>query len=99
MLSEMKTFIWHNGRPQAMRSYNDDLIMSCAVGCWVRDTALSANQREMEYQKAFIGAITKQTSNIDTRIRGQVDRKNLSFNERASQHASTVQNFPWLFKG
>ena len=54
LLAEMRTFVWQNGRPQAMRSYNDDLIMACAVGCWVRDTVLATNQRDVEYSKAFM---------------------------------------------
>ena len=49
LYNEMKTFVWNNGRPEAMRSYNDDLIMSCAIGCWVRDTALIENKRNIEY--------------------------------------------------
>ncbi len=52
---ELKTFIWHNGKPQAMRSYHDDLIMSLAIACWVRDTALQTNQRDVEYKKAMLG--------------------------------------------
>ena len=40
LLNEMRTFIWNNGKAEAMRSYNDDLIMACSIGCWVRDTAL-----------------------------------------------------------
>ena len=28
LLNEMETFIWHNGKPQAMKKYNDDLIMA-----------------------------------------------------------------------
>ena len=27
-INEMKTFIWRNGRPQAMKGYHDDLIMA-----------------------------------------------------------------------
>ena len=99
MISEMKTFIWHNSRPQAMRSYHDDLVMACAVGCWVRDTALAANAKNLEYNKAFIGAITKLNKNIDTRIPGQVKHKDLTLAERASKHSATVEQFPWLFKG
>ena len=40
VFNEMKTFIWKNGKPQAMKGYNDDLIMALAIACWVRDTAL-----------------------------------------------------------
>ena len=56
LFNELETFVWQNGRPQAMRMYNDDLVMAFAIGCWVRDTALEVNQRDVEYAKAFLGA-------------------------------------------
>jgi|TARA_E500000318_G_C3550750_1_gene208768 hypothetical protein len=99
LLSEMKTFIWNNGRPEAMRSYNDDLIMACAVGCWVRDTALSVNQLQSDYSKAFIGAITKSSNDLDTRIKGMIGVQSLKMKETMNKHQSAVTNFPWLFKG
>jgi hypothetical protein len=99
LLAEMKTFIWNNGRAQAMRSYNDDLIMACAVGCWVRDTALAVNERSLAYDKAFLGSITKTTSTMDTRIKGMIGVKNMKMQEDMSTHAKTAAEFPWLFKG
>ena len=99
LLSEMKTFVWNNGRAEAMRSYNDDLIMACAVGCWVRDTALAVNQRDAEYSKAFIGAITKSQNNLDTRIKGMVGTQNLKMQDSVNKHIKATTDFPWLFKG
>ena len=99
LLSEMKTFVWNHGRAEAMRSYNDDLIMACAVGCWIRDTALASNQRDLEYNKAFLGAITKSSNQLDTRIKGMIGTKNMKLREGVRKHASAVQEFPWLFKG
>jgi hypothetical protein len=99
LLSEMETFVWNNGRAEAMRSYNDDLIMSCAVGCWVRDTALATNRRDAEYSKAFIGAITKNTNELDTRINGMISTKTNKMKEDMRSHNQTIDNFPWLFKG
>jgi hypothetical protein len=99
LFSEMKTFIWHNGRPEAMRSYNDDLIIACAIGCWVRDTALSASERDMEYNKAFIGNITKTTNELDTRINGMVGTRKLKMVEDMNQQQQVYNDFPWLFKG
>jgi len=72
LLSEMKTFIWHNGRPQAMRSYNDDLVMSFAIGCWVRDTVLVENQRLVEYNKNALSAISTSTRTMSTTIPGMI---------------------------
>tara|TARA_B100001057_G_scaffold501174_1_gene621540 strand:- start:1635 stop:3221 length:1587 start_codon:yes stop_codon:yes gene_type:complete len=99
ILSEMKTFVWNNGRAEAMRSYNDDLIIACAIGCWVRDTALSANQRDAEYAKAFIGSITKSTNELDTRINGMIGTKNMKMQEEFNKQQSAHVNFPWLLKG
>jgi hypothetical protein len=99
LLAEMKTFVWNNGRAEAMRSYNDDLIMACAVGCWVRDTALTANQRDIEYSKAFIGAITKTSNELDTRINGMIGTKNLKMQDTFNKHQDATTQFPWLFKG
>ena len=56
-ISELETFIWKNGKPIAMDSYNDDLIMSLAIGLWVRDTALRLRQEGMDLMKASIGNI------------------------------------------
>jgi hypothetical protein len=99
LLSEMRTFIWNNGKPESMRSYNDDLIIACAIGCWVRDTALINNQRDIEYSKAFIGSILKTNSEIDTRIRGMIGKKDLKLQEQLNQQSKAYSDFPWLFKG
>ena len=99
LLSEMKTFIWNNGRAEAMRSYNDDLIIACAIGCWVRDTALAINQKDAAYAKAFIGSITKGTSELDTRIKGMVGTHNLKLKDKMTKQANNYEQFPWLFKG
>ena len=69
-MEEIKTFIWHNGKPQAMRGYSDDLTMALAIGCWVRDTALTVNQRNVEYQKAFLSSIQTTNRTLKTTIPG-----------------------------
>lgn len=40
LLSELKTFIWKGGRATAADGFNDDLIMSLAIGLWVESTNL-----------------------------------------------------------
>jgi len=71
LANEIKTFVWHNGRPQAMRSYNDDLVIATAIGCWVRDTALTTNKREVEYKKMLLGSISVSSKTLNTKIEGQ----------------------------
>lgn len=53
-LNELETFIWKNGKAQAMDGYNDDLIMALGIGLWVRDTALRLRQEGIDLAKATL---------------------------------------------
>jgi len=53
-LSELDTFIWKNGKAQAMEPYNDDLIMALGIGLWVRDTALRLRQEGIDLTRTSI---------------------------------------------
>ena len=99
LLSEMKTFVWNNGKAEAMRSYNDDLILACAIGCWVRDTVLSENSQALEHKKAALGAMFTTKTNLDTTIPGMNTYKNRSTFDTMVKANKTYQEFPWLFKG
>tara|TARA_R110000744_G_scaffold9052_7_gene29473 strand:+ start:3823 stop:5472 length:1650 start_codon:yes stop_codon:yes gene_type:complete len=39
-ISELETFIFHNGKPQATEGYNDDLVLSLSIGMYVRNTTI-----------------------------------------------------------
>jgi len=95
LTAEFRTFIWHNGRPEAMRGYNDDLTLSFAIACWVKDTALTANRRAMEYNKAFLDAMTTSKTTINTTIPGMNGYKEVKKNVKISEQ----QEFSWLYKG
>jgi len=99
LINEFKTFIWNNGRPQAMRSYHDDLIMSFAIGCWVRDNVFSENQREMQYKKAILNSIRKSDSIMNTTISGMQGYMPVKNNEAAREDVKQRKEFLWLFKG
>jgi hypothetical protein len=99
-LNEFKTFIWNNGRPEAMRSYNDDLTMALAIGCWVRDTAFEAGKLEQQYREAFVDSMFVASTKLNTQIKGQegyrADNTTLDQRQKAIQQ---MQQFGWLYKG
>jgi hypothetical protein len=99
LLSEMKTFIWHSGRPQAMRSYNDDLVMSFAIGCWVRDTVIIESQKNIEYTKSFIGGMSVASTNISTSIPGMTGHKVTKENQRSEEATGFNEQYIGLIKG
>lgn len=57
-LDELYAFIWNGNRAEAMKGYNDDLVMALAIGLWVRDTALQLGQLKIEATKANLDSIT-----------------------------------------
>jgi len=97
LCNEMETFIWSNGKPQAMRGYNDDLIMSMAIGCWVRDTALTANEREQEYREAFFNSLVSTNKKFDTTIPGMLGYNDMG--KKQEEAAQQHQQYIWLMKG
>ena len=51
LIDELFVFIYNNNRAEAMAGYNDDLVMSIAIGLWVRDTALRLRAEGIALQK------------------------------------------------
>tara|TARA_R100000995_G_scaffold84209_1_gene62215 strand:+ start:4456 stop:6042 length:1587 start_codon:yes stop_codon:yes gene_type:complete len=99
LINELDTFIWRNGKPEAQRGYNDDLIMACAIGCWVRDTVLIENKRDIEYKKAFLNCIMTNKTHIDSRIPGMTRPKQTELFEKAISEKKKMNEFLWLLKG
>jgi len=63
LYEELNVFIWNGAKAEAMRGYNDDLVMSLSIGLWVRDTALKLRSEQMAYTKNMLSGIKKITSN------------------------------------
>jgi hypothetical protein len=68
----METFIWVNGRAEGKGGYNDDLVMSLATACYVRDTALKFAQQGIDITNAALKNWHKTTPIITP---GQTSKK------------------------
>ena len=63
LLDEMRVFIWKNGKAQAHSGYNDDLVISYAIGLYIRDTALKMRQQGLDLTRQQLKSFT----NLNTR--------------------------------
>ena len=95
--NEIKTFVWHNGRPQAMRSYNDDLVIAACIGCWGGGTALTANQREADFKKALLTSISVSSTKLNTKIEGQHGFKGSQGTFKGTD--GKTHDLNWIIKG
>jgi uncharacterized protein YeaC (DUF1315 family) len=98
LVDEFKTFIWNNNKAQAMRSYHDDLVMALAIGCWVRDTALTTNQRDLEYNKAMVGSMMLENKTFQTQNPGS-NPMSQGLTQEQREIQKQYGDFVWLLKG
>jgi len=99
MVNEIKTFVWNNGKPQAMRGYNDDLVMSLAIACWVRDTVITTSKRDIEYATAMLEGMVVANTSLNTAIPGMHGFKNHDMYDKIEEQKKNQSEFFWLYKG
>ena len=59
--------IWKNGKVQAQKGKNDDLVMSLAIGIWLYDTSPILTQQGQTLANAMIEAFAVNSrNNTDT---------------------------------
>jgi hypothetical protein len=56
LTSEMKTFVYKNGRPDHMDGYHDDLLMSLAMSLWVMEHSFKKLERLEKQNKAILSS-------------------------------------------
>jgi hypothetical protein len=62
----MKTFIWKGGKAQAMRgNYNDDLVISLAIGMWLYDSSSDHSRNSAALNKAMLEGMSVKTNTLD----------------------------------
>ncbi len=95
VMSEMRVFIWKNGKAQAQDRYNDDLIISCATALYVRDTALRLRQQGMDLARAQLSSFTALNARNNAIIQNVGIQKE---NPYIIKTADGEEDISWLLK-
>ena len=82
-----------------MRSYHDDLVMALAIGCWVRDTALEVNKKDLEYSKVMLNSLKSSKSTMNTKISGMIGYSTGPIKQETIEAREEQKEFLWLLKG
>lgn len=111
MTSEMKTFVYKNGRPDHMDGYHDDLIFAMAMCLWTLEHSFKKLEKLERQAKAMLGSwIATTPSNQPEVPRGNsfVSRENRhkaatpppKFNPIVSRNMQDpTGQYMWLFSG
>lgn len=95
LMSEMRVFVWKNGKPQAQDRYNDDLIISCATALYVRDTALRLRQQGLDLARAQLSSFSNLNQKNKAVIRSVGSQQN---NPYLIDNGYTQEDISWLLK-
>jgi hypothetical protein len=96
LLEELRVFIWKNGKAQAMQSYNDDLVMSFAIGMYLRETSLRYKKTADNLTHAALNGFTR------TQDSSQAYNANHKYNQNPwimnvnTPMGGEVQDLTWL---
>lgn len=92
LLSEMRVFIWRNGKAQAQTSYNDDLVMAFATALYVRDTAVRMRQQGLDLSRAQLSSFT----NLNQRNQGVYNVASIQKNPYLMDTPNGQEDLSWL---
>lgn len=56
---ELKVFTWNTGRAEARSGFNDDLVMSLAIGSWILEGASDYSKSSAGLNEAMLAAMSK----------------------------------------
>jgi hypothetical protein len=104
MISEMKTFIYKNGRPDHMEGYHDDLLMAMAMCLWVIEHSFKNLERLEKQTKAILnswlaGSNNKPTTTVVNKETGEKVTK-INPQHTAYRNAQDPRGeHMWLFGG
>ena len=59
---EMKTFTWQGQKVQTRRGFNDDLVISMAIGSWLYDASDDYSKNSKDLNSAMLKAMKKTSS-------------------------------------
>lgn len=98
-INELRTFIWENGKAQAAKNYNDDLVMSLGFGLWIRDMALKLRQQGILLTKMTLDKFHvehQEASPIYTR--NQTSNAQSQWQMRTGGKPGDVESLTWLLR-
>jgi hypothetical protein len=101
-LNEISTFVYINGRPDHMKGYHDDLLMSAAMCCYVGMTSFKDLEKSRGQAKAMINSWVVETTNVsENEVLNEVTGTDFYTNHKPKNDVTLDQfkEHMWLFGG
>jgi len=89
-VNELKTFIWKNNKAQAMKGYNDDLVIAMAIACTLYEASGVTAYDSLEVAKSMLFGMSKKTGFMEQN--GKWGQKNDHMPPIIPGNSSILQN-------
>lgn len=78
LVDELRTFTWKGSKAQAMKGYNDDLVMSLAIGLYLFEASGVNVHNSQEVAMAMLAGMSKNTTTLhaNTSLGGWTEQQN-----------------------
>lgn len=90
LIEELYVFIWNGSRAEALKGYNDDLVMSFGIALWARDAAIKLKTQGIELTKNTLLHIQKPKTIYINGAQQQNNQWSMTLNDKESE------NLKWL---
>lgn len=103
MISELRTFVYKNGRPDHMEGYHDDIIMACAMCIFVVQTSFKKLEQVEKQTKAMLESWVNISSNNLVKPLLNEEYVNPFYTNTPTYHPKQINNtndngeYNWLF--
>jgi len=98
LITELRSFIWNGGKAEAIKGKTDDLVISCAIACWIREGALILTQRDIQYRQILVNNMRSSTKTFDTTIPGMQGHESVEKRKKWAEAFNNAREFSWLLK-
>ena len=110
---EVKVFTWQSGRVQAKKGFNDDLVISLAIGTWLYDASADYSKSSKKINDAMLNAfsvrknaytetpdaVLSEVNNLPVFMPQREDKKNLKTNVKNALRKNKIpQDMLWVLK-
>lgn len=105
LVSEFRTFVWkNNGRADALKGRNDDLVVSFALACLVYETVFEINKAKISETKALLSGIRKNSTIFDSAMKpvttvGPSLNRNSNYDNKIKEQKENHSKYSWIYKG
>jgi hypothetical protein len=96
LLEELRVFIWKNNKQQAMNGYNDDLVLSFAMGMYLRETSLRYRKTAESLTYSALNNYTRTTNTAPLYNANSYVNKNPWEMDVINPHGTQNEDLRWL---